>query len=80
VQADVDALPLTVVSVITSTDELRSKIETTGDLAPGEVVHTRFRLKPIYAELVLATVNVEGWTDMPARRRRRQAGSLRFGS
>jgi hypothetical protein len=63
VQTYIDALPGTVVSIVSSADGKSSKIETLKEVAG--IVHARLRFKDSHAELVLGACGVRGWTDMP---------------
>jgi hypothetical protein len=65
VQAYIDALPGTIVSIVSSADGQRSRFET-GAVAADEIVHARLRFKDSHAELVLSACGVTGWADMRA--------------
>jgi hypothetical protein len=63
IDAYIAALPLTAVAIVSSADGRRCRIRTDGEPAPGETIERRLYFKPSHAELVLSTIDLEGWTD-----------------
>jgi hypothetical protein len=63
IEAYIAALPLTAVAIVCSSDGRRCRIHTDGEPAPGETIERRFYFKPSHAELMLSTIDLEGWTD-----------------
>jgi hypothetical protein len=63
VEAYIAALPLAAVAIVSSADGRRCRIHTDGEPAPGDTIERRFYFKPSHAELVLSTIDLEGWTD-----------------
>jgi hypothetical protein len=63
IEAYIAALPLTAVAIVCSSDGRRCRIHTDGEHAPGETIERRFYFKPSHAELMLSTIDLEGWTD-----------------
>jgi hypothetical protein len=70
IEVYIAALPLAAVAIVSSADGRRCRIETDGEPAPGETIERRLYFKPSHAELVLSTIDLEGWTDQaPAANR-----------
>jgi hypothetical protein len=63
IEAYITALPLTAVAIVSSADGRRCRIQTEGELGPGETIERTFYFKPSHAELVLMTIDPEGWTN-----------------
>jgi hypothetical protein len=67
IEAYIEALPLTAVAIVSSADGRRCRIHTDGEPAPGETIERRLYFKPSHAELVLSTIDLEGWiVEQPA--------------
>jgi hypothetical protein len=59
----ISRLNLTAVAIVA--DGRRCRIETGGEIAPGEKIEARFYFKPTHADLVLMTIDKEGLSDLP---------------
>jgi hypothetical protein len=64
VQSYIDALPGTIVSIVSSPDGQRSRFET-GAVDAGATVYARLHFKDSHADLVLSFCGVSDWSDMP---------------
>jgi hypothetical protein len=65
IEAYIAELPLTAVAIVCSSEGRRCRIHTEGEPGPGEAIEHRLYFKPSHAELVLSTIDLEGWTDEP---------------
>jgi hypothetical protein len=63
VEAYIAALPLSVVAIVCSADGRRCRIHTEREPGPGETIEDSLYFKPSHAELVLGTIDLDGWTD-----------------
>jgi hypothetical protein len=59
----ISALQLTAVAIVASADGRRCRIETDGEIAPGEKIKRQFFFRPTHADLLLLTIALDGWTD-----------------
>lgn len=64
IEVYISGLQLTAVAIVSSADGRRCRIETGGEIAPGEKIKWQFYFKPSHTELM--TIDKEGLSGKPA--------------